>query len=161
MAKIKTTCTLCGEKSKSEDIPASCPICGISLDGSSRETVIKKEVCMIVNSGDMTAQKVTLYLTNQRLFSLRHSTKVYLRTPGLDQIIIDAISARFFPRPKFLEFSFGLDEIEDLEIMKKGPLKILSFNAAGKMTVLDVKRKHRQEWLDDINNAKKNFTPAT
>ena len=158
MAKTKITCDFCGERSKSKDTPASCPACGVSLDGSSKETILKKAVCMVATAGDMTTKKVTLYLSNQRIFSLRHSTRVYLRPPGLGRMISDAISARLFPKPKSLEFSFGLDEVEDLQIVKKGPLKILSFNSAGKTIVLDVKRKHRQEWLDAMNDAKKNFT---
>ena len=160
MKKIKITCNFCGEKSTSKDIPVSCPICEVSLDGSSGETVLKRVVCMIGASGDMSTRKVTLYLTNQRLFSLRHSTKTYLRSPGLGRIISDAISARLFPKPKSIEFSFGLDEITDLQIMKKGPCKILTFNVADKTIVLESKRKHKQEWLDAISNAKKNFTPA-
>ena len=145
MAKIRTTCTLCGENSKSSSAPVSCPICGVSLDNSN-EVVLKKTEC-ISSEGAVGAatRKGTLFLTNQRVFWLKRPSRLFARGPSL----FDAI----FLRAKVMGFTFLLEEITDIQIVKKGPFSMIKLTAGDKAVALDIKAKYRQEWVDDINNA--------
>ena len=149
MAKIKTVCTLCGEKSKSKETPTNCPICTANL-ANPGETILKRTYCRITPEGAMTqtVKKGILFLTDSRIFWLkRPAGNTYRR--GLFDIIWEAI----FPKQKELVFSFQHNEITGIEIMKAGPFKMLTLTVGGKKIVLDVKAGERDEWLDAINNA--------
>ena len=153
MAKVKTVCTLCGEKSKSTTPPVSCPICNVSLDNS-KEEVLKIVKCVTSENTSLSASRPgMLHLTNTRLFWLVRPTKWYFRGPGLFEIVMDAI----FRKPMVMKFSFRLDEITGMEIAKKGPFKMLKLTAGDKTVAIDIKSKHIQEWIDDINSAKEKF----
>ena len=154
MTKIQFVCYLCGEKSKSKNKLASCPICGVSFENS-KEKVLKNTDC-ISSEGLMGVhtKKGALFLTNQRIFWLRrHGT---IRHPGR-LFLMDMIDDALFPYSKEMGFSFGLDEITNVEIIKKGPLKIFMLTVGDRIIVLEIKAKYRQEWLDAINDAKKHF----
>ena len=152
MAKIITTCILCEEKSKSDSAPVSCPICGVDLDSSQTEILLKKTACIAAIGAN--AYKGTLLLTNKRVFWLRHSETTYIGNPGLSVMIIDAIASKLFPKPKVMRFSFNLDEITDLEIVQVGPFKQIKMTAGDEVVVLDIKNHHLQEWIDAISEAK-------
>ena len=153
MTKIKTTCTLCGEKSKSSDTPVSCPVCGVNFNNST-EVVLKKVDCISSEGAAGAAtRKGILFLTNHRVFWLKRQTRLFAKGPSL----YDAI----FLRAKTMEFSFRLDRITDVQIAKKGPFKMFALTVGDKVIALDIKAKHRQEWIDDINNAKNNFSADT
>ena len=146
MAKIKIICALCGEKSKSKETPTNCPICTANL-ASPGETVLKRTYCRIIPEGAMTqtVKKGILFLTDSRIFWLKRPAGSIFRR-GLINIIMEAI----FPIQKELGFSFQHNEITDIEIIKKGPFKMLTLTARGKKVILDVKAKERDEWLDAI-----------
>ena len=149
MAKIKTICTLCGEKSKSKEIPANCPICTANLENPG-EAVLKRTYCRIYPEGAMstTVKKGILFLTDRRVFWLkRPAGNLYRRG------VFDAIWEAIFPIQKEMIFSFRHNEIAGVEIVKAGPFKMLTITAGGKKLVLDVKASERSEWLDAINNA--------
>ena len=155
MGKIKIICPLCGEKSKSKDTLVSCPVCGVSLQNS-REKLLKQTDC-ITSEGAMGVhtKKGVLFLTNHRVFWLkRQGTMRHLGRLFLMDMILDAI----FPNPKTMAFSFRLDEITDIEIAKAGPFKQIKMTATGgKAIALDIKAKHRQEWIDAVNEARKSY----
>ena len=100
-------------------------------------------------------KKGVLFLTNQRVFWLkRRGTIRHLGRLFLMDMITDAI----FPYPKTMEFSFRLDEITDVQIAQAGPFKQVKITVEDSRAVaLDIKAKHRQEWVDAINDAKKRF----
>jgi len=150
MANVEIICSLCGEKSKSESAPASCPICSASLEVPQKETVLKTTVCITSSSGaGVAAQKGTLFLTNQRIFWLRHSSKFH-------RGIIQGLLQKLFSVPKEMQFSYPLHEIAAIEIAQVGPFKSLKLTMTnGETIALDIKAKHRQEWIDAVNDAKK------
>jgi len=155
MAKTKTICPLCSEKSKSEGVPASCPICSFDLQESQSETLIKKAKCSLTPLGDtVVTQSSILLLTNKRIFWLGDP----VTTIRMSNRATPVFMRWLFPSPKQIRVSYRLDEIINIEVKKKGPLKALIMTVTGDIAVvLDVKRKYRQEWIDAINDAKKRF----
>ena len=153
MAKIKTICPLCSDKSKSESIPASCPICNFNLQEQQNETLIKKTKCSLTPLGDtVVTQNSILILTNLRIFWLGDPVTTIRMTNRATPVFLRWL----FPRQKQIRVSYGLDEITNIEIKKKGPLKALVMSVTGDIAVvLDVKGRYRQEWIDAVNDAKK------
>ena len=152
MAKIKTICPLCGEKSKSENIPRLCPICNFNLQEPQNEMLLKRTKCSLTPLGDtVVTQSSILILTNQRIFWLGDP----VTTIRMSNRATPAFARWLFPRQKQIRVSYCIDEIMNIEIKKKGPLKALVMTVAGDMpVVIDVKGKYRQEWIEAINDAK-------
>jgi len=152
MTQMEITCSLCGEKSESESTPTSCPICNASLTTPQQETVLKETICVISSScAGVTAQKGTLFLTNQRIFWLRHS-------PYFFKGVIANFASKLLSPPKEMMFSFRLDQVAEIQILRVGPFKQVKLTAVGgEIVVLDIKAKHRQEWIDAVNDAKERF----
>ena len=155
MVKMKFICYLCGEKSKSKNTLVSCPVCGVSFENS-KEKVLKNTDCISSEGRTFGVHTKTgaLFLTNQRIFWLERRGTI--RHPGR-LFLMDMIEDALFPDPKVMEFSFSLDEITNVEIIKKGPLKIFTLTVGDRIIVLDIKAKLRQEWVDAINDARKHF----
>jgi len=155
MSRIKTICPLCGEKSRSESVPAQCPICNFSLQVPQNEMLIKKAKCSLTPFGDtVVSQSSTLLLTNRRIFWVGDP----ITTIGMSNRATPVFLKWLFPRPKQIIVSYRLDEITNIEIKKKGPFQALVMTVTGDIAVvLDVKRKYRQEWVDAINDAKKQY----
>ena len=153
MTKIKTICTLCGEKSKSKSVPALCPICNFNLQEQQNEKLIKKTKCSLTPFGDtVVTQSSILILTNRRIFWLGDP----VTTIRMANRAAPVFMRWLFPRQKQIIVSYGLDKITNIEIKKKGPFKALVMTVAGDMAVvLDVKGRYRQEWTDAVNDAKK------
>ena len=154
MSQIKTTCHLCGETSKSHNTLASCPICGVNLQNS-KEVMLKKTTCITSEGTEgVHTRKGVLLLSNQRIFWLKQPSRRRLfGSPRLTDMIMDAI----FPYPKVMKFSYRLNEITDIQILKKGIFKVLTLTIDDKVIVLDIKNKHKQEWIDAVNKARENF----
>ena len=153
MAKIKTICSLCGEKSKSESVPTLCPICNFNLQEPQNEKLLKRTNCSLTPLGDtVITQNSILLLTNQRIFWIGDpvtATNIRMTSRATPTII-----RWLFPRQKQIRVSYYLNEITNIEIKKKGPFKVLVMTVTGDVAViLDVKNKYRQEWIDAINDA--------
>jgi len=151
MAKIKTICPLCGQKSKSEGMATVCPICNFDLQKPENETLLKKTKCSLTPLGDtVVTQNSILLLTNQRIFWLGDP----ITTIRMSNRATPLFLRWLLPRPKQIRVSYRLDEITNIEVKKKGPLKALVMTVTDDMTVvLDVKSRNRQEWIDAINDA--------
>jgi len=156
---METTCTVCAEKSKGESALTSCPVCGASLEAPQKETVLKRMACRVTLPGDMAAgQKGALILTNQRIFWIGDPSIVMGRTNSMSFAIMNNLSQNLLSRPKEMRFSLGLDEVSNIEILKKGLFRVLTITASsGGRVVPDIKSNHRQEWIDAVNDAKKRF----
>ena len=153
----KTICVLCGEKLRDESALISCPICNAPLGASQGETVLKKTECTATISGDVVAgNKGTLFLTNQRIFWIGPAVTVVNLSNSATQAILNRGIKKGASQQ--MRFSFSLDEVTDIELLKKGPFKMLQMTiATSEIIVFDMKSKFIQEWIDAVTDAKKSF----
>ena len=156
MAKMETVCIVCGEKSRDETMPVSCPICNASLE-TQKETVLKQAECRVTLTGDMAAgEKGKLILTSQRIFWIGDPSVQVVNVNRASLSLMKSLTKKLIPNPKEMRFSLGLDEITNIEILKKGPFRVLTITAFnGEKIVPDIKSKDRQGWIDAVNDAKK------
>ena len=163
MTKITTTCTICGEKFKNDSVPASCPVCNVSLAASQAEVVLKKGICSVIVSGDTVATPMgDLILTNQRIFWVGDLSVKISFNNSASRHIMGGLTNKLFPRPKQKKFCVSLAEIVSIEIIKKGPFKVLTMKLPkDKLVVLNVRAKNRQEWVAAVNDAKASFADAS
>ena len=145
MAKIKTTCYLCGEVTKSENVPKNCPRCGANLEDPQQEWVIKKVNCQYSTSGKIFNKIGSLYLTNKRLLCINNSNAM-LYGGGL-------VGALIASRQKW-GFSLPLTDVQSFEDSKFG-LFIKAFVITTEDgDVYKLSAKPREEWKEAIMQAK-------
>jgi len=158
MAKIRLVCTVCEEKSKNDGELVSCPICNTNLTAQN-ETLIKKVDCNTHLSGVGThGEKGVLYLTNQRLFWLKRAGFISLGGAGVAFYLFwEATVMRlwrlfvFSPSSMKMRFSIPLGEITNAEERKVAMFRFVQVNVGETIYLLDMKKRHRQEWIDAIN----------
>jgi len=156
MTKIGAVCAICGEKTRDESQPVSCPICDAVFE-TEKETALKQAECRVTITGDMAAgEKGKLILTNQRIFWIGDPSAQIVNVNRASLSIMKSLTRKLIPNPKEMRFSFRLDEITNIEILKKGPFRMLTITASnGEKVVPDIKSSQRQEWIDAVNDAKK------
>jgi len=145
MAKIKTTCYLCGEVTKSENVPKNCPRCGANLEDPKQEWVIKKVNCQYSASRKMPGNIGSLYLTNKRLLWINNSNAM-LYGGGL-------VGALIASRQKW-GFSLPLTDVEYFEDSKFGLFIKAFIITAQDGSLYRLSAKPREEWQEAIMKAK-------